>query len=37
MKIISVPIRLKTFILAIIKYRGEVSSPMYQKEEEITF
>lgn len=37
MKIISVPIRLKTFILAITKYREEVLSPMYQKEEKVTF
>lgn len=36
-KIISVPIRLKTFILAITKYREEVLSPMYQKEEKVTF
>lgn len=37
MKIISVPIGLKNLYSVDTKYRGEVLSPMYQKEEKVTF
>ena len=36
-KMISVSIGLKNLYSVDIKYRGEVLSPMYQKEEKVTF